>query len=510
MIKLLENTKILLIGLLLITLLTIFFRQSIHNENTIYENYDATYHTLLTIESLKQTPASEHHFLPIVSLGNSTDKNIPWGATIPDKYGNYYYTSFPLGGFFVPYSFFKLFHLKATVHNLFIFSSLILVVSVMLIFLLTQKISKYINSENNPNIPAFLASIIYIFSMETLYSHGFIYWGQSLLQPVYLYFLYIIFQTLTEQVKSHHIYVVFLFSFLLGFIEWSGYLIVFGSMIAIALSKLPKKQKYYYTLACAMGGLLALSVFIFDFLVTVDAETFFQALKARFFARNITTDIPLSLLFIRYWESYYTFLILLPLSLLVVYWNKNKMSKDQKFALILMLIVIMFGLFENLIMKQHAIEYHFDRLKLLPLFALAIPILWNIKSLFAKTFYILVIFITSLYSLYLYPKLRITENSALTENRIFIIEQNLNQQCQSCILGIPQAVRGYTNLLFQRGVYEGQTKESLNEIARKFNTCSCFIDTKGIGGGGMIQINSITKSSIDYPYKIKVIEGANK
>lgn len=85
---------------------------TINNEKIYYKNFDATYHTLLTIKAYNATSISRHHFLPIVSLGNKNDKYITWRATIPDKYGNYYYISFPLGGFIIPWIFFKLFWSK--------------------------------------------------------------------------------------------------------------------------------------------------------------------------------------------------------------------------------------------------------------------------------------------------------------------------------------------------------------------------------------------------------------
>ena len=68
-----------------------------------YLNSDATWHTLLTVECYNETPVSEHLFLPIVSLGSEDDKYIPWGMTIPDERGNYYYTSFSPAGFFAAF-----------------------------------------------------------------------------------------------------------------------------------------------------------------------------------------------------------------------------------------------------------------------------------------------------------------------------------------------------------------------------------------------------------------------
>ena len=79
--------------------------------NIDYRNSDATWHVLLTIECYNETPILDHLFLPIVSLGENDDKYIPWGSTIPDNKGNYYYTSFSPAGYFFPWLFIKLFRL---------------------------------------------------------------------------------------------------------------------------------------------------------------------------------------------------------------------------------------------------------------------------------------------------------------------------------------------------------------------------------------------------------------
>lgn len=70
-----------------------------------YLNSDATWHTLLTVSAYEETPVRDHLFLPIVSFGKEDDKNIPWGSTIPDDKGNYYYTSFSPAGYFAPWFF---------------------------------------------------------------------------------------------------------------------------------------------------------------------------------------------------------------------------------------------------------------------------------------------------------------------------------------------------------------------------------------------------------------------
>ena len=94
-------------------------------QNINFTNADATYHTLLTMQAYDETDASIHHYLPIVTLGKNSDKHIPWGATIPDKYGNYYYTSFSPFGFFLPYLFCKLFSLPIEFTSLYVFNSIL-------------------------------------------------------------------------------------------------------------------------------------------------------------------------------------------------------------------------------------------------------------------------------------------------------------------------------------------------------------------------------------------------
>ena len=76
-----------------------------------YLDSNATWHTLLTMKAYDETPISEHKFLPIVSLGGTDNKKIPWGATIPDRNGNYYYTSFSPAAYILPYVFVKVFKL---------------------------------------------------------------------------------------------------------------------------------------------------------------------------------------------------------------------------------------------------------------------------------------------------------------------------------------------------------------------------------------------------------------
>ena len=76
-------------------------------DEAIVANIDASYHVLLTVRALNETPASVHHFLPIVTLGRSFDRDVPFGAAARGPSGLYYYTSFPPFGFVAPWASFE-------------------------------------------------------------------------------------------------------------------------------------------------------------------------------------------------------------------------------------------------------------------------------------------------------------------------------------------------------------------------------------------------------------------
>lgn len=108
-----------------------------------YLNSDATWHELLTIKAYDETPVSQHKFLPLVSLGRTVDKNIPWGATIPDAQGNYYYTSFSPASYVLGYFFIKTFNLGYTEKSLYMLNSILFALSgVILAFLLSDLFRK--------------------------------------------------------------------------------------------------------------------------------------------------------------------------------------------------------------------------------------------------------------------------------------------------------------------------------------------------------------------------------
>lgn len=107
----------LFVGLFMLTLMLIVslgLRQQDLNKPTGAQNLEATYHVLLTVTALNESRVENNWYLPTVSLGGESNKNIPWGATVPTKTGDYIYTSFTPPVFLAPYLLFKSFNLESS------------------------------------------------------------------------------------------------------------------------------------------------------------------------------------------------------------------------------------------------------------------------------------------------------------------------------------------------------------------------------------------------------------
>ncbi|HEY9858118.1 MAG TPA: hypothetical protein V6D16_01330, partial [Candidatus Obscuribacterales bacterium] len=146
---------------------SVFLRTSQFSITNDIQNLDASYHVLLTVKALSETSWSVHHGLPIVSLGELSDKYIPWGATVPDSQGNYYYTSFGSLGFLVPYIFFQVSGASLSLFNLMQFNLGIHYLGIVLLILLVwNSLSPLISSVFRLSVSALFAALLYLFSLE--------------------------------------------------------------------------------------------------------------------------------------------------------------------------------------------------------------------------------------------------------------------------------------------------------------------------------------------------------
>lgn len=435
-----------------------------------YRNSDATWHTILTIEAYDETPLSEHKFLPLVSLGDSRDKWISWGATIPDNDGNYYYTSFSPMGYVLPYLFMKVFCLENTELSLYVFNTLLLIISCLVISKLFREI--YGDKLSLPVLAAIMGT--YILSPEIMHGMGSVYWHQSLMQvflPLQCLFYYRYIKD--EDAPSC---IGFLIMCLIGpYTEWSGYVANAGFFIAeiVRCHKKPLK-KHLVLISVAIATAMSFALFCLHYLSTVESEVFFDALKERFFVRNISTDTPWRWLVKGYWESFAALILLTGIFsvMAMISWLKKKpeIGLHEK----LLFIVASFPLLENVVMKQHAIAYTYDRMKLaLPLMLM---LYWCVQTCvrnkrlatYAASVSLVVVSLCFAHS-YKADSAYVWEIDYRKGNEKLCAL--INEDYDDSVCGADRAVRGYVNMTLGRGCYGGI--EGIAQLEKRADAQGC-------------------------------------
>lgn len=489
-----EKKSKLMVSVIVIFLVVVVSVVKYRSDEVNYLNSDATWHTLLTIEAYDETPISTHLFLPIVSLGNDEDKFIIWGATIPDKEGNYYYTSFSPAGYIAPWIFMKVFRLNACERSLYIFNSLLFLISAVLWSIFIFWIFE---AEKDNMWISIIGAATYVLTPELLHGMGIVYWHQSLMQVTLLIQIMAFWKMKKSEIKSAKV-IFYLFAFLNPYIEWTGYIANIGFSLAELMINHKKnlKKAFIRTLILGMITISSFLSFAGHYLLRVDRNIFFRALRDRFMARNVATPVAFTSLFGSYLSS---FLFLWVLLFILLIWNVLKKQNIELKHGILMFI-LSFPIIENVVMKQHAIAYPYDKMKACFILSFLVcelthQILLNSKN--KKTAVLIAsvcALITGVLNLrsYLHNELYTWTTTYRTENRQ--IAAYVNENYPESVLGIEnKPIRGYMNLLFGRGIYEFISSDALKDIAvKKGKSYAILLDVVDPAVGEVYDLNGAT------------------
>lgn len=470
MIKMLLNFDKVITGGIIIILLVLFV-SVIKNKNgdCNYLNSDATWHTLLTVTAYDQTSWNVHKFLPIVTLGGADDKFIKWGRTAPDDKGNSYYTSFSSATFVVPYVFFKLFNLPVSESSLYILNSILFALSAFLWYVFLIKIF----GKQSAVIPL-IGSIIYICTPEILHGMGIVYWAQSVFQVVFLIQLLTFYCYKFENSKKGRI-LFYVFCVLNPYIEWTGFVANAGFAIAEFLTnvKLGKKIALVEFAKVVLLTFFSGILFCLHYLLVCDVDTFLAIVNHRFWGRNAASNLgcipDLFKGYIKSFALHWLLLFLLVVSNLIVC---KKITIKNK----ILLFLLIFPVFENLIMLEHAETYAYDRMKLIfPLSFIMCSFLSDLLTVYENRkratliYAIIFIFCAANVFYYMHNQRYIWNIDYRVKNERFA--QYILDNYPNSILALENKyrVRGYINILFNRGVYERVTLEDVEEIAKMKN-----------------------------------------
>lgn len=449
---------------------------------------NAPWHVLVTAKAMQETPVSVHKFLPIVSLGQPEDKFIQWGDTVMDRHGqgNYYYTSFMPLTFVVAWLFYSLTGLPYSELTLYWFSSGLAI----LCYLATLRLLLRLFRDKLPPVFVILCSyFIYFYLPEMLHSNGAVYWGQSLYQLFFALQLNV-YVELREK-RTWPRFIAFLaLAFLVCCVEWTGYLSNVGFFLAYGMDiflaarrggrvaeagqKRPAgRLAPYRPEILSMAGLAVVSVgalgaFCFHFILNLTVQDFVAMMQKRMAARTGQAGHDLPILLQRYWSSFHYFLIVLAVLAAValgLYLARRKGWPGPPLGALLFLTCL--PVLENLILLNHAIDYSYDRMKtIFPMLLLFFAAASVVAACLPKgagaalAGLSLVLLLVSGFNLFTYARRGAFGGFSYIVAENYESDPVLAEYVQAHYSGpdtvmlSSTSVRGWTNILFGRGVYE--------------------------------------------------------
>ena len=482
-----RSNVIFLASLLLAAMLFLSFhlRQQDFNNTPGAPNLEATYHVLLTVTALRESSIENHWLLPTVSLGKESDKRIPWGRTIPTATGDQIYTSFTPAGFLAPYAWFGIFNQAPTATHLAQFNFILGAITTIFLFFFLVDLLRFIGYNSRSSVLSALGAVsISIFSREALLSHGIIYWSQSLYQVFLVTTTWCLFKFLSKRERERTNFLILLISslaFVSAMTEWTAFVFNVGmALVLLGCKKNSPKARslaIYVLFSTFLAGILT----VLHYGLALGFEAAIRATMAGFFSRNTSTGNWQELL-----QGYvlsYGFFILIIYALLIVQIitpPATSWHPVQRRVLLLVFAASCIPLLENIFMLQYASQFSFDRLKfILPSSIIIALALSHIKYI-ARIIFIALLLGACFqgYADYKSDLIKFAAWQDIDANNKKIRDSVLTEANADCaVFSTNIAVRGYTNLLFHRGVYEHQPIQSGADLIKLRHACaSIFLE----------------------------------
>ena len=337
-----------------------------------YVNSDATYHVLLTMQAYDETSPSVHRFLPIQTFGDESNKWINNGPSlIQDKNGNNFYVSFSPLGFYAPYFFCKIFHLDLTANSIYLFNSMLMMICALFTGVIMYMIFKSLTI-------FWIAAFSYVCLPEMLFTQGIVYWHHSLAQVLLLIQTATFISIFVFKKTTWFFYLILAITcFLYPYLEWTGFVSNVGIALGMIVLNLGVEQDDDGRKRISLGvrtivqiaaiGIITIAAafyFVYRFTSIAPFDQVLSMLFSRAEARNEASFLTL---LSGYFNSYSTILIAIAVLLVIVLAvKKSRMafcSLFQNRTIFAIILVFVFPLVENIVLKEHAIMYTFDRLK---------------------------------------------------------------------------------------------------------------------------------------------------
>lgn len=457
-------------------------------------NREATYHVLLTVAALAASPMANHWFLPTVSLGRTADKHISWGATRPGPHGDQIYTSFTPLGFLAPYAAFSLTGVAPTTGNLALFNIALGSLCAFALYFLIVRLLACEGYGNGVAAAAGLAaSAIAIFSREALVSFGIVYWSHSLYQLVFTLCLICVHGFLSAKnatTRRVWAWALLASAFTGALTEWTGYLFNAGLIMVLLDDRRDSTTARGLALGLGAASVAAAALTILHFGLVIGFEATVTTMAERFFARN-TAIGGMAALMRRYWLSFGFFALVVPALFILLgsllTWRRLKGGAGFRFArspaTLPVLAVACLPLLENVVLLQHAIQFSYDRLKFTLPAALLFALAFSRFTPSARAVFGIVMIVASIHG-YASYRTELERDSAWRladiSNRSIASQVANSVDVECAVFASNLLVRGYANLLFNRGIHELMVpREAAILMARQGACASIYLEGSG-------------------------------
>ena len=195
-----------------------------------------TAHTAMTLQIWDEEGISARYFSPAYTFSSPPNKHLRSLASgLSDSSGNYYYVSYPPLSFILAYAYINIFQLEPGMPAL---QSLNLILQLLISWLLYVVVCLVQQRPELDRIypPAFLSSILYLFSAQAMWCHGYMYFADTVIQLFWVAGIALSTQIFFRAKSTSRAYVMCLGAtvFLAAYTEWLGFFFA-ATLFMIAL-----------------------------------------------------------------------------------------------------------------------------------------------------------------------------------------------------------------------------------------------------------------------------------
>lgn len=345
-----------------------------------------TAHSVLTAQIWKAEGINKYHFSPVYTFPNKSDKNLRSLASgLNDKEGNYYYVSYPPFSFYVAHLFFVIFFIKPSIVGLYILNLFIHLCISILLYILVCKVHNK-NYTRELFVPGLIASSLYIFSAQNLLCHIYVYFADSLVQLMWVFYLTIAF-LLFKKESTHKwglLLIFFCANFLLVYTEWLG---VFSSLILFLYSLFRSyRAPQYLQLSFIIGAstILSIGLTTLQYSSIDGLQSFLETSVNKYSTRNgygsdgfYYTKLRATLLLLHYWKFYQANILLLLVFFFLFVISIKRMPSFASDKIFLITVTVLPVLLHHLVFLEFSSMHDFSTLKASIPFCLGIAFIYS-------------------------------------------------------------------------------------------------------------------------------------